>query len=901
MSLKEQCKLPNIWVPGTKSPYTKGYCTTQKEPPNYDTLSYDCKHPKIWISGTKNPKTKGFCATPLLKSPKSKSPPKPKSKSPPKPKSKSQSKPKSKSPPKPKSKSPPKPKSKSPPKPKSKSQSKPKSKSPPKVQSLFAKSANIMLNPFDLTYYKPKPGGSSKGGIYKDKNGNEWLLKEYNSNEQALNEYLAYRFYKLANIDTPDYKLMNSNGKCIIGSKCIKLDLIHKSESSKLWFGFALDAWLANWDVIGVDYDNVMKDSSNNIYRVDLGGSLLYRAMGGKKTMTNDVKELESMRNKSINLSAWSVFNDIPNDILMESIKNVLDKITPNKIDNLVGKYGPKDITENNKLKQTLKERLEYYKAIIKEGKININIQQTQTQNNKAKLPPCEFNDTKELVCNPFTNKLVKRSGNLGKWLMVQKGELPEKPCKTNVYPTNTVCNNVTGNYVSKTSAIGYLIVDQQKWLNGEKFNQTGTKQTHIKSTKTHEFHPKSAIHMKPDKYTNIFQKQTNYVENLDKETIDAIKYYTGSGYVIMNKLLRQNTVQSDDIVKKINLIDQAFRNVPPLDNSLVVYRGINLDYKINQDFIDKGYVSTSANKKKSLAFNTHKKNKCCFFEIYLPKGSHILPIGSISQYKIEMEILLSRNSLFKIVKQDFTPTGNTIISKYVENIPTTPFETTPVKIDQENWKIINDTTLQDENGCNWYITNYSGNVDRMKNIYLSYVLYLLNEINVNQHKLIHIEDMLYIATKIIPNASIPTFKDYSKFWPGFVVDCWLANWNVIGDFMNNIEMNNGKAIRMSMSGTMNYRATGQHKPFTSDVNEMITLLNPSINQNTAKVFQNITQEVWNKSVAKLQSIEDSKLLTYINVFGSGTENDKKKLFEILVERKNKLLAYKFSNRKIQK
>jgi chromosome condensin MukBEF MukE localization factor len=81
----------------------------------------------------------------------------------------------------------------------------------------------------------------------------------------------------------------------------------------------------------------------------------------------------------------------------------------------------------------------------------------------------------------------------------------------------------------------------------------------------------------------------------------------------------------------------------------------------------------------------------------------------------------------------------------------------------------------------------------------------------------------------------------------------------------------------------------------------MITLLNPSINQNTAKVFQNITQEVWNKSVAKLQSIEDSKLLTYINVFGSGTENDKKKLFEILVERKNKLLAYKFSNRKIQK
>jgi hypothetical protein len=32
MSLKGDCKLPNIWVPGTVSPYTKGYCTTQADP-----------------------------------------------------------------------------------------------------------------------------------------------------------------------------------------------------------------------------------------------------------------------------------------------------------------------------------------------------------------------------------------------------------------------------------------------------------------------------------------------------------------------------------------------------------------------------------------------------------------------------------------------------------------------------------------------------------------------------------------------------------------------------------------------------------------------------------------------------------------------------------------------------
>ncbi len=666
----------------------------------------------------------------------------------------------------------------------------------PKVKSVM-KSPSVtddMLNPIEMTYLKPKTSGSSKGGIYKDKDGNQWLIKEYNSNEQAKNEYLAYRFYQLANIDTPIYKLMNKDGKCVIGSKCIKLSNIPKSDYPKLWSGFALDAWLANWDVIGADHDNVMKGTDGTVYRVDLGGSLLYRAMGGKKILTNDVIELNTMRDKSTNMNAWTVFKDIPSDVLFSSIQNVLTKITPSKIDELVGKYGPKDTNENSKLKHTLKSRLEYYKAIKKESK-------SPTANKQAPI------------------------------------QIPQ-------------------------------------------------------SKKPHEYHPESATLMKPNKYTDMFKVQTNYVKNLDSETIDAIKYYTGSGYNVMNNLLRQNKMQfkTNDIVKKINLIDRAFRNAPPLKQSMVVYRGINLNYKINQDFIDKGYVSTSADKNKSLAFNQHKKNKCCFFEIYLPKGSRVLPLVSISHYKEEMEILLCRNSLFQIVKQDFTPTGNTIITKYVEHIPTTPFELTPVKIDQENWKQISDTVLQDENGCNWGITNYSGNVDRMKNEYLGYVLYLLNEIPVRQLKLIHVDDQLYLATKDMPNVSAPKPDDYSKFWPGFIVDCWLANWNVLGYNMTNIKMNNGKAIRMDVSGVMKYRATGGFKPFTPKVTELNTFLDSSKNKDTAVMFDNMDESVWKKSVAKLASIDDSKIQTYVNTFGPGTDNDKQELFKTLVARKKDLI-----------
>ena len=124
MVLKSDCKLPHVWVPGTTSPFTKGYCAAQAAPPDYETFMYKCTKPRIWVPGTKSPKTQGFCATPAPKA-KSKSPPK-KAKTPPKPKYKSP-------PPKPNTKSPPK-KAKTPPK--AKSPPKKAKTPPPKAKSL---------------------------------------------------------------------------------------------------------------------------------------------------------------------------------------------------------------------------------------------------------------------------------------------------------------------------------------------------------------------------------------------------------------------------------------------------------------------------------------------------------------------------------------------------------------------------------------------------------------------------------------------------------------------------------------------------------------------------------------------------------------------------------------------
>lgn len=47
--------------------------------------------------------------------------------------------------------------------------------------------------------------------------------------------------------------------------------------------GADVDAMLGNWDVIGMAADNILVDKDGKPWRIDNGGSLSFRAQGGKK------------------------------------------------------------------------------------------------------------------------------------------------------------------------------------------------------------------------------------------------------------------------------------------------------------------------------------------------------------------------------------------------------------------------------------------------------------------------------------------------------------------------------------------------------------------------------------------------------------------------------------------
>ena len=104
--------------------------------------------------------------------------------------------------------------------------------------------------------------------------------------------------------------------------------------------GFVFDAWLANWDVVGQGYDNMLVDADGTVWRVDAGGALEYRAKGTPKggNFGDKVGELSSLKDPSLNPTAAKVFGGISKAQLDEQAK-VLQSISPNDIMHLAEKH----------------------------------------------------------------------------------------------------------------------------------------------------------------------------------------------------------------------------------------------------------------------------------------------------------------------------------------------------------------------------------------------------------------------------------------------------------------------------------------------------------------------------------------------------------------------------------
>lgn len=199
-------------------------------------------------------------------------------------------------------------------------------------------------------------GGSNPGGKFKDQNGVEWYCKFPADEGHARSEVLAAQLYAAAGVAGQDAKLIRKGGKIGIASRWTDVTKAPPATLAKTpgaAAGFAVDAWLGNWDAVGQDYDNLQVGPDGKAIRVDAGGSLEYRAQGAKKAFTEHVTEIDSLRDNAINPQSAAVFGKLTKADITASVKRVL-KVPDSTIKSLVEQYHGGTPAEKEALAATL-------------------------------------------------------------------------------------------------------------------------------------------------------------------------------------------------------------------------------------------------------------------------------------------------------------------------------------------------------------------------------------------------------------------------------------------------------------------------------------------------------------------------------------------------------------------
>ena len=141
-----------------------------------------------------------------------------------------------------------------------------------------------------------------------------------------------------------------------------------KPDYTKFSDHFVADALMSNWDIPVGNYKNVIVDKNLEIWRIDNGGSLRYRALGELKTKDDgwcelQVPELETMRDKNINSGA-NAYSSITEGKIKSQIEDLLTKKneffnTFNRLSKCLG------IRDSDKLRDIMIDKFEYLQSKI--------------------------------------------------------------------------------------------------------------------------------------------------------------------------------------------------------------------------------------------------------------------------------------------------------------------------------------------------------------------------------------------------------------------------------------------------------------------------------------------------------------------------------------------------------
>jgi ADP-ribose pyrophosphatase YjhB (NUDIX family) len=133
--------------------------------------------------------------------------------------------------------------------------------------------------------------GTNKGGFYEGADGVLRYVKEYKNPLRSDVEALANGMYSKLGIAAPKSQVIEDNGQKLFASDVVQGEelqsfmqkvspVTQKVVCQGICDGFVADVLLANWDAVGLEWDNIVVDVKGPTpYRIDQGASFMFRAM----------------------------------------------------------------------------------------------------------------------------------------------------------------------------------------------------------------------------------------------------------------------------------------------------------------------------------------------------------------------------------------------------------------------------------------------------------------------------------------------------------------------------------------------------------------------------------------------------------------------------------------------
>lgn len=154
-------------------------------------------------------------------------------------------------------------------------------------------------------------GGSTGAQLVRDRRtGVQYVMKRGATPDHLREEAQADDAYRALGLNVPPSRVYETATGPVKLSRYIEGETLgtltgqrRAAAVAQLRRGYAADALLGNWDVVGAGEDNVLVDKDGVVWRIDNGGALRYRAQGGAKgaAWSRHPVEVWTMRDRSKN------------------------------------------------------------------------------------------------------------------------------------------------------------------------------------------------------------------------------------------------------------------------------------------------------------------------------------------------------------------------------------------------------------------------------------------------------------------------------------------------------------------------------------------------------------------------------------------------------------------------